>query len=57
MPDGSLEELSKCSVIVESISGKRRYDHKLYYPLDFLEDGTRDPKIVAEIKRCLRVQQ
>jgi HD superfamily phosphohydrolase len=56
MPDGGLEELSKCSVIVESISGKRRYDHKLYYPLDFLEDGTRKPHVVREIKRRLRVQ-
>lgn len=56
MPDDSLVELSKRSVIVESISGKRQYDHKLYYPLDFLEDGTRDPNIVKEIKRRLRVQ-
>jgi HD superfamily phosphohydrolase len=55
MPDGSLQELSKCSVIVESISGKRRYDHKLYYPLDFLEDGTRNPGIVREIKQRLRI--
>jgi HD superfamily phosphohydrolase len=55
MPDGSLQELSKCSVIVESISGKRRYDHKLYYPLDFLEDGTRNPDIVREIKQRLRI--
>lgn len=56
MPDGSLEELSRCSIIVEAISGKRRYDHKLYFPLDFLEDGTRDPAIVREIKRRLRIQ-
>lgn len=56
MPDGNLEELSRCSVIVEAISGKRRYDHKLYFPLDFLEDGARDPAVVREIKRCLRIQ-
>ncbi|BAU26416.1 hypothetical protein DFP93_11430 [Aneurinibacillus soli] len=53
MPDGDLKELSRCSVIVEAISGKRRYDHKLYFPLDFLEDGTRDQAIVQEIKRRL----
>ncbi|GEN35308.1 MULTISPECIES: HD domain-containing protein [Aneurinibacillus] len=57
MPDGKLEELSRRSVIVESISGKRRYDHKLYYPLDLLDDGTRDPNTVREIKRRLRVHQ
>lgn len=55
MPDGHLEELSRCSVIVEAISGKRRYDHKLYFPLDFLEDGTRNPAVVQEIKRRLRI--
>lgn len=48
-PGGKVEELSKCSIIVDSISGKRRYDHKLYYPQDLLEDGTRDSRIVKEI--------
>ncbi|WP_047150737.1 HD domain-containing protein [Aneurinibacillus tyrosinisolvens] len=55
MPDGSLEELSRRSDIVESISGKRRFDHKLYFPLDLLEDGTRNPAVVREIKQRLRI--
>jgi hypothetical protein len=37
MPDGNLKELSRHSEIVESISGKKRTDHKLYFPLDKLE--------------------
>lgn len=32
MPDGSLHELSQESDVVASITGKRRTDHKLYYP-------------------------
>lgn len=34
MENGELKELSEASEIVESISGKRRTDHKLYYPAD-----------------------
>ena len=37
MPGGELKELSRQSEIVESISGKKRTDHKLYFPLDVLE--------------------
>jgi hypothetical protein len=37
MPDGNLKELSRHSDIVESISGKKRTDHKLYFPQDLLE--------------------
>ncbi|TMN22037.1 HD domain-containing protein [Lentibacillus cibarius] len=37
MPNGSLMELSRNSDIVESISGKKRTDHKLYYPADMLQ--------------------
>lgn len=37
MPNDELVELSQKSVIVESISGKRRFDYKLYYPLDMVE--------------------
>ena len=40
MPTGEIRELSRESEIVEAISGKRRTDHKLYFPEDFLtEDG------------------
>lgn len=38
MPDGSLQELSRESAVVEAISGKKRTDHKLYYPADFVND-------------------
>ena len=38
MPNGELRELSRESVLVDAISGKRRTDHKLYFPADFLED-------------------
>ncbi|UFJ40227.1 HD domain-containing protein [Brevibacillus humidisoli] len=34
MPSGQLQELSRKSEIVESISGKRRFDYKLYFPMD-----------------------
>jgi HD superfamily phosphohydrolases len=34
MPDGSLHELSQESDVVRAITGKRRTDHKLYYPKD-----------------------
>lgn len=34
MPSGELVELSQKSEIVQAISGKRRFDYKLYFPLD-----------------------
>lgn len=36
LENGELKELSEASDIVESISGKRRTDHKLYYPADII---------------------
>ncbi|MBO8172074.1 MAG: HD domain-containing protein [Bacillaceae bacterium] len=54
MADGSLEELSQASEIVDAISGKERYDHKLYFPLDFLEDPSRNPGTVQEIQKLLK---
>ena len=41
MPDGSLEELSNQSIIVKAISGKRRFDHKLYFPDDLVSEEIR----------------
>ncbi|WP_139491023.1 HD domain-containing protein [Brevibacillus dissolubilis] len=38
MPNGELTELSRKSEIVESICGKRRFDYKLYYPEDTLNE-------------------
>ncbi|MGE5701507.1 MAG: HD domain-containing protein [Clostridia bacterium] len=37
MPSGEVAELSTKSEIVESISGKRRFDYKLFFPADKLE--------------------
>ncbi|KOO37324.1 HD domain-containing protein [Priestia koreensis] len=38
MPNGELRELSRESEIVESISGKKRTDHKLYFPQDLIRN-------------------
>jgi len=38
MQNGELRELSRESDIVDAISGKRRTDHKLYYPADLVAD-------------------
>jgi len=43
MPNGNLKELSRHSDIVESISGKKRTDHKLYFPEDLLKALTDKP--------------
>ncbi|MFD2922875.1 HD domain-containing protein [Halobacillus naozhouensis] len=51
-PNQELKELSRLSDIVESISGKKRTDHKLYIPLDRLEempDRSKTKKRIMEI--------
>lgn len=35
---GHIKELSRQSDIVDAISGKRRTDHKLYFPMDLIVD-------------------
>ncbi|KHD86736.1 HD domain-containing protein [Heyndrickxia ginsengihumi] len=40
MGNGELKELSRESDIVDAISGKRRTDHKLYFPFDLIKDET-----------------
>ncbi|MBP2076262.1 HD domain-containing protein [Oceanobacillus polygoni] len=52
MPDGSLKELSRHSDIVESISGKKRTDHKLYFPKDRLNE-LKDQALRARIMEIL----
>jgi len=52
MPDGSLKELSEESALVDAISGKRRKDYKLYFPLDLLENHE-DEKLIQEIMHIL----
>jgi uncharacterized protein len=51
--NGELRELSRESEIVEAISGKRRTDHKLYYPADFLMDDTKKKNIKKQILELL----
>lgn len=50
---GDLRELSRESEIVDSISGKKRTDHKLYFPYDFLTDLRDHQKEKKEILRIL----
>ncbi|AUJ24095.1 HD domain-containing protein [Virgibacillus dokdonensis] len=52
MPNGELRELSRQSDIVEAISGKKRTDHKLYYPHDLLENVS-DPRKKKRMKEIL----
>lgn len=48
LPNKDLSELSRSSDIVDAISGKRRTDHKLYYPKDLLDvNNTIHEKIIA----------
>ncbi len=53
MPNGELRELSRESEIVEAISGKRRTDHKLYFPKDFIDDLSSKKKIKEQIMEIL----
>lgn len=48
MPNGTLKELSRHSDIVEAISGKKRTDHKLYFPKDMIY-AIQDEEIKQEI--------
>lgn len=48
--EGELEELSRRSEIVEAISGKRRTDHKIYYPKDQLIQRREEPVVAKIIK-------
>ncbi|WP_164667541.1 HD domain-containing protein [Virgibacillus doumboii] len=53
MPGNELKELSRNSDIVESISGKKRTDHKLYYPRDLLEELGEDSPVKTRIMELL----
>ncbi|REJ30968.1 HD domain-containing protein [Caldibacillus debilis] len=55
MPGGELRELSQESEIVEAISGKRRTDHKLYFPLDFLLDESSKKNVKRTIRKLLNI--
>ncbi|WP_303966732.1 HD domain-containing protein [Sporosarcina ureae] len=51
LKNGDLRELSRMSDVVEAISGKRRTDHKIYYPEDLLIDGNPLHEKILELLR------
>ncbi len=55
MPNGDFKELSTHSEVVEAISRKRRTDHKLYFPLDFIEQISQ-PELQRKILDLLSYQ-
>ena len=55
MPNQELRELSRESDVVEAISGKKRTDHKLYFPLDMLKEN-KDKETVEKIMAILQIQ-
>lgn len=56
MKNKEIRELSRESEIVDAISGKRRTDHKLYYPADFLQDDSSEPLIKKQIRKLLDIE-
>ena len=54
MPNGELSELSRSSDIVDAISGKRRTDHKIYFPEDVLEAGKEQNPLYGQILHMLK---
>ncbi|RFU70870.1 HD domain-containing protein [Peribacillus saganii] len=54
--DGDIRELSRESEIVDAISGKRRTDHKLYFPEDLLWDDSAKKNIKKQIRRLLELE-
>lgn len=56
MPDGNLKELSRNSDIVESISGKKRTDHKLYFPADIVKQLDSDSLAKKRILELLNLK-
>ncbi len=55
MPNGEIRELSRQSEIVDAISGKRRTDHKLYFPQDMIEKLPDDYTVKQKIKDVLDI--
>ncbi len=54
MPDGEFRELSRESDVVDAISGKRRTDHKLYFPEDLLREGRKKKVLRQQILDILK---
>ncbi|KWW20962.1 MULTISPECIES: HD domain-containing protein [Peribacillus] len=53
--NGEIRELSRESEIVDAISGKRRTDHKLYYPADILRDESTKKNLKKQIRELLEL--
>ena len=53
--NGEIKELSRESEIVDAVTGKRRTDHKLYFPEDFLKDETSKKNIKRQIRALLGI--
>ncbi|MFS0863032.1 HD domain-containing protein [Fredinandcohnia sp. 179-A 10B2 NHS] len=53
MPNGEIRELSRQSEIVDAISGKRRTDHKLYFPQDMIEKLPEESTVKQKIIELL----
>ncbi|WP_203248406.1 HD domain-containing protein [Sporosarcina beigongshangi] len=53
MPNGDLSELSRSSDIVDAISGKKRTDHKIYFPEDLLNEGKDQNPLYRKILHIL----
>ncbi|EWG12213.1 HD domain-containing protein [Cytobacillus firmus] len=56
LKNGDIRELSRESEIVDAISGKRRTDHKLYFPADFIADDSKKQNIKKQIKMLLEIE-
>ncbi|MCM3179258.1 HD domain-containing protein [Cytobacillus horneckiae] len=56
LKNGDIRELSRESSIVDAISGKRRTDHKLYYPANVIYDDRNHPQIKRQIRELLELE-
>lgn len=56
MQNGEIRELSRESEIVDAISGKRRTDHKLYYPADLISDDRLHKDLKQQIRELLDIK-
>ncbi|MBD8070057.1 HD domain-containing protein [Bacillus sp. PS06] len=56
MPTGEIRELSRQSEIVDAISGKRRTDHKLYFPEDMINKLSSKSTVKKKIKELLDIK-
>jgi uncharacterized protein len=53
-PADELRELSRESDIVEAISGKKRTDHKLYFPQDLIDNLSNNNEVKRKIEEILQ---